>query len=241
MTPLRSIYLLTGGKSSRMGQDKASLPYDDDTLLEYQAERCRSLFHEVVLLSGQKTYPVPDRHVFDEEADAGPLSGILSGLKDPGDQESVAVMAVDLPMTTLETLRLLATRDMPGGTDVLIADASLSWSGTTVPGKTESGKGHGSMRTDQSRVETHKEAGEGVSRSLSISSIAKEWRKSIQPLLGIYHRRIVPQLTDYLREGNRSVMGFLDRVSVSGFPVREEEIRNINTREEYRKFISRKQ
>lgn len=200
MNQPRTLYLLAGGKSGRMGEDKASLPYDDDTLLEYQAERCRPLFREVVLLSGQKTYPLVDRHVFDEQSDSGPLSGILSGLRDPDEQESVAVMAVDLPLTTLETLRMLAVRELPDESDILIADAT-------------------SMQ------------------SPALSSLSVEHHKMLQPLLGIYHRRIEPQLTGYLQEGHRSVKGFLERIRVSTFPVKGEEIRNINTREEYRDLL----
>ncbi len=215
MTEYRSLYLLTGGKSRRMGQDKASLTFDDfDTLLEYQVERCHSVFHDVVLLSGQKTYPVPNRHVFDELADAGPLSGILSGLRDArsdkaGEKapDTIAVMAVDLPLVTLETLHHLFTRPMPEDCDVLIAGATRS--------PLASG-------------------GDGAESAMTAE------QKTYQPLLGIYHSRVEKQLEDYLKSGNRSVAGFLEQVRVSVLPVKEEEIRNINTKEEYQKVVHKR-
>ncbi len=61
----------------------------------------------------------------------------------------------------------------------------------------------------------------------------------MQPLCGIYHTRITENLEQYLRSGNRAVMGFLEEINCGYFPVSEEEIRNINTPEDYRKFIEK--
>ena len=44
--------LLTGGKSTRMGTDKASLPFGNGTLLTVQLEKFRALGITDVLISG---------------------------------------------------------------------------------------------------------------------------------------------------------------------------------------------
>ncbi len=80
----RTIYLLCGGASRRIGRDKAMLPVGEKMLLEHQIGKCGNVFDEVVLLSGQKKYPVTHRHLFDRYNDAGPLSGLLAALEDKG-------------------------------------------------------------------------------------------------------------------------------------------------------------
>ena len=46
--------VLAGGKSSRMGRDKASLPYRGGTLLEHQLEKLRALGIEDELMQSLK-------------------------------------------------------------------------------------------------------------------------------------------------------------------------------------------
>lgn len=59
----------------------------------------------------------------------------------------------------------------------------------------------------------------------------------IQPLVGVYHVRIISKLEDYLRSGWRSVLGLIEDINCGYFSVSEHEIKNINTPEDYRKFF----
>jgi molybdopterin-guanine dinucleotide biosynthesis protein A len=84
-------FVLAGGKSTRMGQDKASLNWRGRSLLE----------HMVTLLSSSADHvrvvgrpPLPDRI-----PDCGPLGGIVTAL-DSSDTEGNLVVAVDLPLLT---------------------------------------------------------------------------------------------------------------------------------------------
>lgn len=61
----------------------------------------------------------------------------------------------------------------------------------------------------------------------------------IQPLVGVYQTSLTPLLYDYLDSGKRSVMGFLDQFSFETFDVKNEEIHNINTPEQYNQLLNK--
>lgn len=91
-----SALILAGGKSSRMGRDKAALPWGDTTLLEYQFSRLRALGIDDVIVSGAG-------HLPDIYPGKGPLGGIHAGLT-AARNDSVLVLSVDTPLVTAETL-----------------------------------------------------------------------------------------------------------------------------------------
>ncbi len=55
----------------------------------------------------------------------------------------------------------------------------------------------------------------------------------IQPLCGLYHTSVQPKLEHYLTSGNRRVMGFLKELNYSYFNLTKEEIRNVNSRQDF--------
>ena len=106
--------ILAGGRSSRMGRDKAFLPFpapDGPSLIARQAGLLRSLGITDLLISGRPdtdyATAVPDaRVVTDTLADAGPLAGlaaILASARHPW----VLIIAVDLPFLTPAYLQKL--------------------------------------------------------------------------------------------------------------------------------------
>jgi molybdopterin-guanine dinucleotide biosynthesis protein A len=108
--------ILAGGRSSRMGRDKAGLVLaDGSTLLERQAEILRAAGATAILASiregGENKLPGV-AWVHDAVVDAGPLAGIAAGLRaaPPG---HVIVLAVDMPALTPAHLRTLAERASP--------------------------------------------------------------------------------------------------------------------------------
>lgn len=105
----RIFYILCGGKSRRMGQDKALLEVNGQTLLDHWIERASPLFDEVVLLSGSARYSTSNRQLRDELKDAGPLSGLLTAMKDEkGQSDYFAIVAVDIPNLKDSTLEVLS-------------------------------------------------------------------------------------------------------------------------------------
>lgn len=97
MAGTRAGYVLVGGKSSRMGRDKAALPYRGGTLAEAVAVTLRSVAGSVTVVGGSRRGElgefgfVPD--LFPGE---GPLGGILSALRDSGADWNL-IVACDMP------------------------------------------------------------------------------------------------------------------------------------------------
>lgn len=81
MRERRSLIILAGGKSRRMGRDKASLPAGGRSLLEHVADRLRPVVDEVIVAAGAgRPVAGPWQWVPDERPGLGPLGGIFSGL-----------------------------------------------------------------------------------------------------------------------------------------------------------------
>ena len=92
--------VLAGGKSSRMGQDKAGLKHNKQDMLSYS----KSLLHgagstEVIVSGGE--YGIKD--LVDN---MGPLGGIQSIIRQFKPQ-ALLILPVDLPLMTAETLAVL--------------------------------------------------------------------------------------------------------------------------------------
>jgi molybdenum cofactor guanylyltransferase len=95
--------VLAGGRSSRMGRDKALLSWRGDTLLAHMQQRLRLSGVSRVVVSG--TYPhydaVPDRF-----PDLGPLGGLASVAATLPDTV-LLVVPVDMPLISAAALRYL--------------------------------------------------------------------------------------------------------------------------------------
>jgi len=103
--------ILAGGRSSRMGRDKAFLTIDGQPLVTCQAARLREAGCAEVIISGRAgtDYGVAGaRVVHDSVRDAGPLAGLVAVLA-AARHPWVLVLAVDLPRLDAAFLhRLLA-------------------------------------------------------------------------------------------------------------------------------------
>ena len=85
--------ILAGGRSRRMGRDKAMLSIDGRPLLHYQMALMRRLGASSVKVSGN----YPDyQGVPDQRADLGPLGGLYSAWPSP-DEQNWLVLPVDMP------------------------------------------------------------------------------------------------------------------------------------------------
>ncbi|MCK9487134.1 MAG: molybdenum cofactor guanylyltransferase [Dehalococcoidia bacterium] len=120
--------ILAGGRSSRMGQDKASLVMDGATLLQRTVSALEAVADEVVIVRapGQSLPLVQPRGslvvVEDAVEGEGPLYGMGTGLHAASAPVAV-VVGVDHPFLQPDLLRLLADRVRGGARWVLpIAD-----------------------------------------------------------------------------------------------------------------------
>lgn len=111
-----SAVILAGGKSSRMGRDKAFLPIGNMVLLDRQIQLAREAGAAEVLISGRGAvdYTRFNCHVLlDEKPDLGPLSGIARGLN-AARHPLLLVLAVDMPHMTAEYLEQLLSQCSDG-------------------------------------------------------------------------------------------------------------------------------
>jgi molybdopterin-guanine dinucleotide biosynthesis protein A len=123
-------FVMAGGLSTRMGRDKALLPWQGSTLLDHAIARLSAVCSDVRILCG----PSPryeDRGrplVVDAIQDGGPLAGIAAGLESAGGAAGL-YLGVDLPFVTVALLALLAATEdadvvvpvTPGGPEPLCA------------------------------------------------------------------------------------------------------------------------
>jgi len=106
-----------GGRSRRMGRDKAALVVGDRTLLARATETLAQVADEVVLATGAgaRYAELGLRVVLDRCADAGPLAGLEAGLSAAaenatGDGALVAVLPCDMPRAGATLFRELVRR-----------------------------------------------------------------------------------------------------------------------------------
>ena len=108
-----SLLLLAGGRSSRMGANKAELLYDDKTFLAHMLDKARSLGIEKCFISGYRSQRGDVQAVPDQFPDRGPLGGIHAGLK-AIDTPYCLVLPIDAPLLPLpSTARLPSLPSTP--------------------------------------------------------------------------------------------------------------------------------
>jgi len=101
--------VLAGGKSRRMGRDKALLPFQGTTLLEYIIMQMRKAVEDVIVVADMpERYVLADgtRVVGDIYPEAGPLGGIVTGLH-VAKEGYHPVVGCDMPYLEPAMLRLL--------------------------------------------------------------------------------------------------------------------------------------
>lgn len=106
--------VLAGGKSSRMGRDKALLVHNGRPLIAHAADLLRPLVDDLLIIGDPLKYGhAGARTVADERPGSGPLGGIVTALGSAWYERSI-VLACDMPNITpafLEYLMRLADTD----------------------------------------------------------------------------------------------------------------------------------
>jgi molybdopterin-guanine dinucleotide biosynthesis protein A len=104
-------FILAGGKSSRMGRDKALLDWKGRTLLEHMVKLLSDVADPVQVVGRP---PLTDRL-----QGLGPLSGISTALE-TSESDANLVVAVDLPFLSTDFLKYLRSQ-AEESTDLVIA------------------------------------------------------------------------------------------------------------------------
>ena len=102
--------LIAGGRSRRMGTDKAFLDWGGRPLWVHQLEKLRALGPSRVMVSCREDQAIPSKpdvlQVADAWLDCGPLGGVASCLR-VCDAPLLAVLGLDLPLLPVEFLNRL--------------------------------------------------------------------------------------------------------------------------------------
>jgi molybdopterin-guanine dinucleotide biosynthesis protein A len=99
--------VLAGGRSTRMGADKATLDWHGTPLVLHVATTLRGALDGPLVVVAAEGQALPDglEVVRDARPDRGPLEGMLAGLHAlAGRAEAAYVCAVDLPFLTAEAV-----------------------------------------------------------------------------------------------------------------------------------------
>ncbi len=124
MSPQVTGFVLAGGKSTRMGTDKAALSLEGQTLLERALATVRAVTGEVLVRGSKERYGGFGPVIEDIFPDCGPLGGIHAALTyltkqanaKPGAGRKLAlIIAVDTPFLSPEFLSFMAQRAIESG------------------------------------------------------------------------------------------------------------------------------
>ena len=119
-SPALAGVVLCGGRSVRMGIDKATIEVGGTTLLDRATSRLAEVCDPVLIAPGDLTLAVdPRRLVHDAPPGAGPLAGIAGALRH-SPHRLLAVVAVDMPWLDPPLLGFLAARI--GDRDVAVCE-----------------------------------------------------------------------------------------------------------------------
>jgi molybdopterin-guanine dinucleotide biosynthesis protein A len=111
--PNLAAFVLAGGKSTRMGSDKAFLKIGGRTLLEHALSLARSLTSDVSIVGNTTTFSRYARTVEDIFPERGPLGGIHAALRSSRSDLNL-MLSVDTPFIPTQFLRYLVEQTTVG-------------------------------------------------------------------------------------------------------------------------------
>ena len=110
-------FVLAGGRSTRMGRDKALLDWNGETLVELALRKLRAVCAEVAIAGGGADLARFGRVIPDETPGLGPLGGIVAALEQSAYEWNL-FLAVDMPFVPEEALRALIAA--AGGREMIL-------------------------------------------------------------------------------------------------------------------------
>ena len=122
MTKNKTAVIFAGGKSSRMGKDKALLPFGNyTTLSEFQYEKLNTLFSKVYLSAKENKFDFDCSVITDRYDESSPLVGIIS-IFETLEVEEVFILSVDAPFVNQTVIEAMYKQD-EGNNDVIVAQS----------------------------------------------------------------------------------------------------------------------
>ena len=120
-----TITILAGGQSRRMGRDKATLRWNEESLLERTARIALDLSLPVIVVGREcpEGWPYPGvQFVQDSYPGIGPIGGLATAIKEQA--SDILLLSCDLPLLTIEAVNWLIKQ-----ATVLPPDSERAWQG----------------------------------------------------------------------------------------------------------------
>jgi molybdopterin-guanine dinucleotide biosynthesis protein A len=120
-------FILAGGKSRRMGTDKAFMAFEGRTLLSRALDTARSVTADVLIVGNHEKFAAFAPVVEDVFRDCGPLGGIHAALR-ASTRELNLMLAVDMPFVSWAFLEyLIGQARSAGDAAVVVPCAGGRW------------------------------------------------------------------------------------------------------------------
>ena len=119
-------FVLAGGKSTRMGKDKAFLEVEGRTLLTNALELARAVADEVKIVGNTAKFADFGTVVEDIYPGRGPLGGIHAALKS-SETDLNLIIGVDLPLLEVRFLKYLIASAVQSGTVVTVPRVNVHY------------------------------------------------------------------------------------------------------------------
>ena len=105
--PSIEVFVLAGGKSSRMGKDKGLLPLKGKPMISYVLKTLEELALPISIIANKPGYETFGYRVLkDEIPDKGPMGGLFTALQN-SEADMVLLVGCDMPLVSTEAFCLL--------------------------------------------------------------------------------------------------------------------------------------
>jgi molybdopterin-guanine dinucleotide biosynthesis protein A len=122
MTETTYAVIFAGGKSSRMGEDKALLPFGKyNSLAEFQQHKLSTLFEKVYISAKEDKFDFDCMVIEDNYTESSPLLGIISIFETLVVEEAF-ILSVDAPFVDKETIQRILEHNQTF-LDVIVAQS----------------------------------------------------------------------------------------------------------------------
>jgi molybdenum cofactor guanylyltransferase len=119
-------FILAGGRSTRMGTDKAFVTLDGKTLLTRMLDLARCVTEDVRIVGDPARFSNFAPVVEDIFPGCGPLGGIHAALRS-SEADLNVILAVDIPFLSPEFLKFLIFRSRKSAATVTVVNISGGW------------------------------------------------------------------------------------------------------------------
>ncbi len=118
--------ILAGGKSSRMGSDKAGILFKGKAFIEHVIEALKPLVDEIIIVSNKDEHDRFNyKRITDTLDDAGPIAGLHAGLA-YSNTENNLVLSCDVPLIQTSVLEMIIAHNEEGKDVILLKEGSKS-------------------------------------------------------------------------------------------------------------------